>query len=244
MRAPASRPSLGLPGRLASLPRPLLRALLAAVVVLTVVAVWTGGVSGVDDGRWDVSTHGERVRSNPPTRSWSPINGLLAFFSLEKQSRFSWSDLAQHAAAAPQYGKGPNLGRLHNGTTHRTYKHHRGFSRSPVAATQNPVQYDLAPLPSIEEAFAHLHPRLRSIKDRVPQVPREHDLCNPIFQPFLNPELTARYAHLQEQRDLSAGAPRYLFVAICRQVAGVLPALRPLLTVSQECSQTGLPRGP
>jgi hypothetical protein len=88
--------------------------------------------------------------------------------------------------------------------------------------------YTEKPLPSLDEAFAHLYPRLNAIKDAVNNVPREHVLNAPLFPPFLTEDLQQRYAHLQQEVDEDTGEwiegdeRRYMFVTVCRQVAGML----------------------
>lgn len=99
------------------------------------------------------------------------------------------------------------------------------MSRIPVPG--RPGIYTTQPLPSLKHAFGHLYPVLNAIKDATPAVPREHNLGAPIFPPFLAPELKERYSHLAPEYDdhgrlIPGTERRYLLVAVCRQVAGML----------------------
>lgn len=102
---------------------------------------------------------------------------------------------------------------------------HIGKSRIPIAGDN---QYEERPLPSLNEAFDRLVPRLRAIQDAHSEVPREHDLGAPIFPPFLTQTLKERYLHLgpefdhERQQWVPGTEKRYFVVAVCRQVAGML----------------------
>jgi len=69
------------------------------------------------------------------------------------------------------------------------------------------------------------------IKEDTPQVPREHELWNPIFPPFVNKEQQQRFVHLKAEYDAKRGEwveveRRWMMVTVCRQVAGELRWLR------------------
>jgi hypothetical protein len=67
---------------------------------------------------------------------------------------------------------------------------------------------------------------LRAVKERHQNIPREHELWQPIFPPFLTDGLQERFWHLREEWDESAktwkhtGERRYMLVTVCKQVAG------------------------
>jgi hypothetical protein len=95
-----------------------------------------------------------------------------------------------------------------------------------VVPGSNPETYDTGSLPSIEEAMAHLKPKLEKIKEETPAVPREHELWSPIFPPFLTKEQQERFLHLKAERDERTGEwveveRRWMMVTVCRQVAGM-----------------------
>lgn len=95
-----------------------------------------------------------------------------------------------------------------------------------VVPNSSPETYEEGPLPSLDEAFRHLEPRLRAVKERHQNIPREHELWEPIFPPFLTDDLQERYWHLREEWDEKTktwkhtGERRFMLVTICRQVAG------------------------
>jgi alpha-1,3-mannosyltransferase len=106
---------------------------------------------------------------------------------------------------------------------------HRGRSRIPLLgllpSSSETASFEYAELPTLDEAFAHLHPMLRDVKERNQQIPREHELTSPIFPPFLTDNLKNRYAHLLEEWTpeggyTEGGEKRWLLVTVCRQVAG------------------------
>jgi len=212
-------------------PRGLAR--LTALVVLMFVGatVWFGGMSSVENGRWDTSTAAERARaggsgSGAGRPFWESFTAWLS-----PRYRLHWSDNARDASPVIVEGPSnrisgvaprPNLSRLGK-VANRTYDH-PGVSRVLLRGGE----YATSRLPSLDEAFAHLYPRLNEVKDNVPAVPREHILNAPLFPPFLTDDLRKRYAHLQQEVDevtgewLEGTEKRYLFVTVCRQVAGML----------------------
>lgn len=116
---------------------------------------------------------------------------------------------------------GPNLSRLNKPPPRRT---HRGLSRTVIEGS-NPEQYNTAPLPTIEEAFARLHPILKKIKDETPAVPREHELWSPLFPPYVTKEQQNRFQHLraiwdEDKEEWVEVERRWMLVTVCRQVAG------------------------
>lgn len=98
-----------------------------------------------------------------------------------------------------------------------------------------PDKYLLGALPTLEEAFARLEPRLREVKEAVPSIPREHQLWNPIFAPYVTDDHQKRYHHLRSEWDEGTESwvtadKRYYFVTVCRQVAGEQPLAGGILT--------------
>jgi hypothetical protein len=207
---------------------------LAAVALLALVAlvVWRGGVRAiaVENGQWDASTAAERTRYDTDAggdRSlavWSWLSDIL-----NPRRRVTFVDKAMTAPYVPPvmppspHGRAPrpNLSRLGQ-VANRTFGH-PGKSR-----VEGRTGYSESRLPSLDEAFAFLHPHLNAVKDRTPQVPREHILNAPLFPSYLTKDLLERYAHLQQEVDEETGEwlvgteKRYLFVTVCRQVAGML----------------------
>lgn len=100
-----------------------------------------------------------------------------------------------------------------------------GTSRIVIPNT-NPEEYEEGPLPDLDQARKHLEPMLRAVKERHMSIPREHELWEPLFPPFLTDDLQERFWHLREEWDEEtktwkhSGERRYMLVTICRQVAG------------------------
>jgi hypothetical protein len=66
---------------------------------------------------------------------------------------------------------------------------------------------------------------LREAKEKIQQIPREHELWNPIFPPFLTKDQQDRFRHLKAEWDEDAEEwmeveRRWYLVTVCRQVAG------------------------
>ncbi|WVQ86291.1 hypothetical protein IAT38_008459 [Cryptococcus sp. DSM 104549] len=192
------------------LPKAVLRALLVAAALLGLVVLSKVGKAGPDDGVWDASSYAERRRDG----------------EADDSGRRGWRIWG--SGAEEQGGNTPRPIRSRvNATIPRPT--HPGKSRRlrPDSDPENP-EYSIGPLPTLEEAWAYLHPMLEDIKARTPQVPREHQLAYPIFPPFLTDDLQARYRHLRDVWDERKGAwvrgpeRRWFMVTVCRQVAGML----------------------
>lgn len=178
-------------------------------------------------GIWDASSvHDRRVTSggaHHPLDSGNSISSSspLGFFQrlFFKPRKPKW---LQNANSIPPYlSHGPIYSRLNRTSPRRTQ---RGISRVVIPGS-NPEIYDTGPLPSIEEAMAHLKPRLVQIKEENPSVPREHELWSPIFPPFLTKDQQERFLHLKAEWDEGKGEwveveRRWMMVTVCRQVAG------------------------
>lgn len=200
-----------------TIPRPLIRVAIGAAVVLLVVFVWSS--KQLDTSRWDTSTAFDRQR-NPNVPSWrdhpGPYNPGMGVDTPAKYHGYNKHDRPRQpdTARAKEVDK-------------RSNPFHPGKSRTLVKGTTD--QYTERPLPSLNEAFKFLIPLLNEIKEDVPSVPREHNMGATIFAPYLNDDLKARYAHLGGEWDVNSrtwvqgGEKRYLFVTVCRQVAGMLP---------------------
>lgn len=180
-------------------------------------------------GVWDASSAADR-RADSSSSSQHHSGGLgqwlkKAFGRPTKPSWLQGTDTIPPAYLS--HSGGPNLSRLNRTAPRRTQ---RGVSRTVIPGS-NPEQYHTARLPTIEEAFAKLHPLLKKIKDENTVVPREHELWSPIFPPFLTKDQQDRYQHLravwdEDRKEWNEVERRWMMVTVCRQVAGEL--LRPL----------------
>jgi alpha-1,3-mannosyltransferase len=192
------------------LPRSLNRIL--GIALLLALAVFTLNLSRAppSSGVWDASSSVDRSDHSL---------GLALFRRFWKPRKPSW---LRDASKTPNYlSHGPNLSRLNRTAPRRTS---RGVSRISVPGS-NPEEFVTGSLPTIEEAFARLHPRLREIKELVPKIPREHELWSPLFPPFLTKDQTERFKHLKAEWDEDEGQwveveRRWYLVTVCRQVAG------------------------
>ena len=183
------------------LPRPVLRGLIllaftsAAMIFLNFL-----GRYGINEGVWDASSYSDRRGGS---------SGVGAFRKMS-----NWA-IPNHPSGIPR----PNKARQ-NGTLAQPA--HQGFSRTPIIGRD---EYNLGALPSLEEAFARLEPKLREVKDAVLKIPREHALWSPILAPYITEDNQRRYHHLrsdwdEQTQDWVPSTKRYLFVTVCRQVAG------------------------
>lgn len=203
----------------AGLPRGLTRLLLIVVAVGSIVGLVHLSRGGVEEGLWDASSYSDRRGSSPHTRG-----GIGAVKKRIERLRLTNPEPEEPVVPPIESGRleRPNRARQ-NFTLPRPT--HTGMSRKAVIGS--PDKYTTAPLPTIDEAWAWLHPRLREVKRKVPSVPREHQLWNPLFNPALTEEMKLRYTHLrmdwdEETQDWVPGTKRYYFVTVCRQVAGWL----------------------
>jgi len=172
---------------------------------------------GPEEGLWDASSYSDRRGSSPHS------NGGLG---VVKKRIEALRNPVYTAPSLPPVSSGrvarPNLARQNYTLPRPT---HEGVSRKAVIGA--PDKYTTAPLPTIDEAWAWLHPRLREIKKKVPSIPREHQLWNPVFSPALTEEMKLRFTHLrmdwdEETQEWVQAKKRYYFTTICRQVAGEL----------------------
>ncbi|WOO82265.1 Alpha-1,3-mannosyltransferase CMT1 [Vanrija pseudolonga] len=219
--------SFALGGAQFSIPRPLVRGLILLVALGALYFI--AGAGGKVDDTWSATSESERGRARE-SEGWSRFDGLSRLFGGGSGQRqpSSQAPIGRDKNGQIKLSPRPNTYRLDRPLpSSRTNPYHPGHSRVVIPNT-NPVEYELRPLPSIEEAFAHLRPRLYDLKEKFPEIPREHDLNNPIHPPFLTPELMERYAHLGGEWDdkkkkwVEGGEKRYLFTTVCRQVTGML----------------------
>lgn len=221
-------------------------------LVLGSVLLYNLSTSSAAPGSWDASSWADRrqsgsqlsfsevrrkmgqwsgARPGPAGQARRPVSGGGANpedlnGSGEKQWWEVDVDLSPEAAATRWRNtpRPPTSPHRTNATAPRT---HRGKSRV-VVPKSNPEKYMEAPLPTLDQAFAHLKPRLVDIKEREQSIPREHELWQPIFPPFLTPDLQERFWHLRAEWDeeaqewVESGERRWLLVTVCRQVAGML----------------------
>ena len=200
------------------LPRAVSRALLLFLLASALILINTSrlGGAGIHEGVWDASSYSDRRGI-----SHSTGYGGLGLF---RKSISSWSNTIE-SPIVPILIR-PNRARLNNtGSRSSAFARpaNKGSSRIPVPGA--PDKYELGPLPSLDEAFARLEPRLREVKDAVPTIPKEHELWNPVFAPYITEDNERRYHHLRTEWDEAKGGwvpaeKRYLFVTVCRQVAG------------------------
>ncbi|KAK4689662.1 alpha-1,3-mannosyltransferase, partial [Tremellales sp. Uapishka_1] len=211
------------------LPRAVVRSIL--VIVLLLVGFFVVSHSRGGDGAWDASSYSDRVKSRGAVdrgdmRNLDTWKGIFGGGLKAAGSRIPSYRSSKVPKVKPER-KARNAAVISPNATEYIPRIHRGSSRIAIPNT-NPQQYELSPLPTLEEAFNHLHPMLREVKYRTPSIPREHELTEPIFQPFLTEELKNRYAHLIEEFDedagewLEGGERRWYMVTVCRQVAGML----------------------
>jgi len=197
------------------LPRAMTRLLVVLALIVCSVFFIQLSSGGPEEGVWDASSYSDRRGSSPHSR------GGLGVVK-KRIERLRNPVYAEPAVPPTESGRlrRPNLARLNYTLPRPT---HPGLSRKAVIGA--PDKYTTAPLPTIDEAWEWLHPRLREIKQKVPAIPREHQLWNPLFSSSLTEEMKLRYNHLRMDWDEDKGEwvpaeKRYLFVTICRQVAG------------------------
>lgn len=201
--------------RTPGIPRAVTRLLLVVGLLGSVLFLFQISKGGVEEGVWDASSYSDRRGSSPHSQG-----GLGAV----KKRIDAIRNPAYTAPAVPPVVSGkvprPNLARQNYTLPRPT---HSGVSRKAVMGA--PDKYTTAPLPTIDEAWQWLHPRLRETKMQVPSIPREHQLWSPVFSPALTEEMKLRYTHLrmdwdEERNEWVPANKRYYFTTVCRQVAG------------------------
>lgn len=212
-----------LTSRYSRLPRAAQRALILLLLALGPYLLFT--LSRMpSSGVWDASSVADR-RADSTSNQNSSGGGAFSWLkkSIFRPTKPSWLQGTDTIPPAYLSHNGPNLARLNRVPPRRTQ---RGVSRTVIPGS-NPEQYNTGVLPTIEEAFAKLHPLLQKIKDDNQVVPREHELGSPIFPPFLTKEQQDRFQHVRALWDENKGEwveveRRWIMVTVCRQVAGKL----------------------
>ncbi|WVQ95404.1 hypothetical protein IAU59_002501 [Kwoniella sp. CBS 9459] len=227
-------------------PRPVLRGILF-VTVLVGLLLLSRASKESQDGVWDASSWSDR-RGEGQGVGMKAVRKKFTNWSAGAAANQNYNDyrnrkpnpkLFNSNRDAPEYqideegdnsmydaepAPHPNLSRLNHTAPTPV---HPGQSRKIIKGT-NPEKYTYHPLPTLDEAWAFLHPLLKEVKDRTDAVPREHELTHPIFPPFLTENLVQRYNHLRMSFDQEQGdwvletKRRWLMVTVCRQVAGML----------------------
>lgn len=216
------------------MPRAVIRVLAyATVTVVSIGSLYMLAFTPSADGVWDASSWADRrtaksaynfnSETNPNGVVWdTPRGDQVADRS--PSSRWNLFGPKSPPKTPPVRGENSTPRPLPRVNTTQI-RNNFGKSRIVVAGSE-PETFEEGPLPTLEEAFAHLEPMLRAVKERHTQIPREHQLWQPIFPPFLTDDLQERFWHLREEWDEStkswkhSGNRRFLLVTVCRQVAG------------------------
>ncbi|ODN77733.1 hypothetical protein L202_04874 [Cryptococcus amylolentus CBS 6039] len=206
-KASAGHRQMSTPAARLNLSRPVTRALLVGVFLLGLILL-TRSTGESQEGSWDTSTIHE-LRAGG-----APVAG-----------RSSWWNSKPRLVTDVRV---PRPIKTRQNTTLPRPTHPGKSRRVKAGSDPDDPQYIIGPLPTLDEAWAFLHPLLREAKEMTPEVPREHELTEPIFPPFLTADLEERFRHLRDVYDLSTGQwvrgpeRRWFMVTVCRQVAGML----------------------
>lgn len=233
--APLGRMAVGM-----ALSRPVLRLLYLIAAIACATLLYNLAIAPVGEGVLDASSWADRRtagsssifgEANPNGVVWDTPSSHDAAGGVDSDSDRSGSfwqnpfrSTPRRPAKPPSYRDSTPRPLPRVNTTLAT-RNNIGVSRVAKPNT-NPEEYDEGPLPNLDEAFRHLEPVLRAVKERHQNIPREHQLWEPIFPPFLTDDLQERFWHLREEWDPStktwkhSGDRRFLLVTICRQVAG------------------------
>jgi alpha-1,3-mannosyltransferase len=218
-----------------AIPRAFQRVLGFAVVLSVIAGLYYLAFTPVSEGTWDASSWADRRSKNSPYQTEDNPNGVVydSPDSPDANAGSQWSLFGglrsgsgvkkENAPKPPRPSSLASrpLARVNTTRPRENY----GTSRIVIPNT-SPEEYTTAPLPTLEEAFAHLEPKLRAVKEKHQSIPREHDLWSPVFPPFLTDELQERFWHLREEWDEGSktwkhtGEKRFLLVSICKNVAG------------------------
>jgi alpha-1,3-mannosyltransferase len=212
-----------------ALPRALIRVLAFAAVTLGVVLLYNLAFTPSPEGVWDASSWADRRSKNSPFTTEDNPNGVVYDIPVHDTAGSKWNIFGGSGSGSVKKEKAPKpntstprpLPRVNTTRARENF----GTSRIVIPNT-SPEEYKTAPLPSLDQAFAHLEPMLRAVKEKHQHIPREHDLWQPIFPPFLTDELQERFWHLREDWDEATqtwkhtGDKRFMLVTVCKQVAG------------------------
>lgn len=223
----------------AFLPRAVWRTLaFAALAIGAVLLVVASYRSGGGEGDWDASTYLDREdvlargKASAKLGMPRPFGSLNAIPGTSRRPAVLADDVGvgvdvdddgpnvDGAHAPPQPGPAARLP-----SDDQPFHPHSGHSRTLKPGKKD--EYDLAPLPTLEEALAHLEPQLRAVKRKHGSIPSEHMLWEPLFQPYLLQNLKERYRHVREHYNTGTEqwqpiARRWYLVTVCRQVTGML----------------------
>lgn len=217
-----------------ALPRALIRVLAFLAAILGVAFLYQLAFTPTAEGVWDASSWADRrsAASGSIFGEDNP-NGVVYDHSSPNQVSDPKQGASKWNIFGPSTPKKPVNPPSYRDSTPRplprvnTTRVRENFGKSRVVkANSNPESFEEGPLPSLDEAFRHLEPMLRAVKERHQNIPREHELWEPIFPPFLTDDLQERFWHLREEWDEKtkswkhSGNRRYLLVTVCRQVAG------------------------
>lgn len=212
-----------------ALPRALIRILAFAAALLGVVLLYNLAFTPSPEGVWDASSWADRRSKNSPFQTEDNPNGIVYDHpdpnpdsQGSRWNLFGGSKgIKKDAAPRPGVADPRPLPRVNTTRARENF----GKSRMVIPNT-SPEEYTESPLPTLSEAFAHLEPMLRAVKEKHQNIPREHDLWQPIFPPFLTDDLQERFWHLREEWDEEtkswkhSGNRRFMLVTVCKQVAG------------------------
>jgi hypothetical protein len=221
-----------------ALPRAVIRVLAFIAALGGVALLYQLAFTPTAEGVWDASSWADRRASkslydfgkedNPNGVVWD-ANNPAPHQVADRTSGTGWSLFGGGSKAG---SKPPGPGQREPNTPRplprvNTTRPRTNFGTSRVVIPNtNPEEYEEASLPDLDQAFKHLEPMLRAVKERHMSIPREHELWEPLFPPFLTDDLQERFWHLREEWDEETqtwkhtGERRYMLVTICRQVAG------------------------
>lgn len=229
-----------------ALPRAVTRGLLFLSFIAACFILFNLSRNPSSNQVWDASSWADRrshtfglgMEENPnlfpgldrgSSSGWGLFGGRKSGTPPRPERPYRDSDFAQ----APRPLSRPSLNPASNSSYPRVAP---GKSRIVIAGS-DPEQFEEGPLPNLAQAFEHLKPMLMAVKERHPQIPREHMLWEPIFSPAVGEELQERYWHLRENWDedkkewVMKGDRRWMLVTVCRQVAGECRQLKARLSL-------------
>jgi len=216
-----------------ALPRALIRVLAFVAALLGAALLYNLAYTSSPDGVWDASSWADRRSKNSPYVTEDNPNGVVydmpntpihdtgSKWNIFGGSGSGSGRIKKEKAPKPNTSTPRPLPRVNTTRARENF----GTSRI-VIPNSSPEEYTTAALPTLEEAFAHLEPVLRAVKEKHQNIPREHELWAPIFPPFLTDDMQERFWHLREEWDEGTktwkhtGEKRFLLVTVCKQVAG------------------------
>lgn len=226
-----------------ALPRAVIRVLAFLVALGFVALLYQLAFTPTAEGVWDASSWADRRASksiydfgkedNPNGVVWDANNPSPNQVA-DRQPGSKWNLFGggggggKKAGVNPPEHREPSTPRPLPRVNTTRPRINFGTSRTVIPNTK-PEGYKEDSLPDLDQAFKHLEPMLRAVKQKHMSIPREHELWEPLFPPFLTDDLQERFWHLREEWDEDTkswkhtGERRYMLVTICRQVAGEFP---------------------